>query len=80
MMTLKTLVKLCLVLKKFIFVRSYLLCLSTVDGQSGCLATLWPYLPTKSSMGSISKIFRKPSLQFLKIVKNAQTIFTFGNS
>ena len=80
MMTLEALVKLCLVLKKFIFVQSYLLWLSTVDEQGGCLATLWPYLPTKSSMGSISKIFRKPSLQFLKIFKSAETIFTFRNS
>ena len=76
MMTLEALVKLCLVLKKFIFVRSYLLWLSTVDGQSGCLATLWPHLPTKSSMGSISKIFRQPSSEFLKIFKNAEIIFT----
>ena len=79
-MTLKALVKLCPVLKKFIFVRSYLLWLSTVDGQSACLATLWPYLPTKSSMGSISEIFTKPCLEFLKIFKSAETIFTFRNS
>ena len=45
MITLKTLVKLCLVLKRFSFVQSYLLWLSTVDGQGGCLATLLPYLP-----------------------------------
>ena len=80
MMTLEALVKLCLVLKKFIFVRSYLLWLSTVDGQSGCLATLWPYLPTKSSMGSISKIFRQPSSEFLKNFKSAEIIFTLRNS
>ena len=80
MITLKTLVKLCLVLKRFSFVQSYLLWLSTVDGQSGCLATLWPNLPTKSSMGGISKIFRQPSSEVLKIFKSAEIIFTFRNS